>query len=118
MSRAGRGCVPPKAAWVYTTSREIADANGVVQGFARLIRKRQPEGLAGWLSEATDCGIAEMVSFARGIRQDYSAVKATLSLPWSNGPVEGQVNRLKLVKRMMYGRAGFPLLRKRFLPGR
>jgi transposase len=106
------------AAELCARSAEIAVANGVVQGFARLIRERRSECLDAWLDEAAHCGIAEMVNFARGIRQDYSAVKAALSLPWSNGQVEGQVNRLKLVKRTMYGRAGLPLLRKRFLPAR
>lgn len=106
------------AAELCDRSSEIAAANAVVQGFARLIRERRCDGLDAWLEEAAHCGIAEMANFARGIRQDYSAVKAALSLPWSNGQVEGQVNRLKLVKRSMYGRAGFPLLRKRYLPAR
>jgi transposase len=106
------------AAELCDRSSEIARANEIVQGFARLIRERRAECLDTWLDEAANCGIAEMVNFARGIRQDYSAVKAALSLPWSNGQVEGQVNRLKLVKRTMYGRAGLPLLRKRFLPAR
>jgi transposase len=53
--------------------------------------------------------------FAQGIRQDEAAVAAAMSEPWSNGPVEGQVNRLKTVKRQMYGRAGFKLLRARVL---
>ena len=70
-----------------------------------------------WLTEASECGIVEVANFARGVRQDYWAVKAGLSLHWSNGPVEGQINRLKLVKRSMYGRAGFVLLKKRYLHG-
>jgi transposase len=56
-----------------------------------------------------------MVRFARGLREDLAAVTAGLTLPWSNGPVEGQVTRLKLLKRQGYGRAGFPLLRQRLL---
>ena len=106
------------AAELCERSAEIARANVVVQSFARLIRERHSECLDVWLEEASNCGVAEMVNFARGIRQDYSAVKAALSLPWSNGLVEGQINRLKLIKRSMYGRAGLPLLRKRYLPAR
>ena len=53
--------------------------------------------------------------FAAGVRQDESAVTAALTEAWSNGPVEGQVNRLKMIKRQMYGRAGFKLLRVRVL---
>jgi transposase len=57
--------------------------------------------------------LAEQMSFADGIRQDQAAVQAAITEPWSNGPVEGQVNRLKVIKRSMYGRAGFALLRAR-----
>jgi transposase len=54
-----------------------------------------------------------MTSFAKGLRSDYAAVKAALSTKWSNGPTEGHINRLKMIKRQMYGRAGFSLLRAR-----
>jgi transposase len=57
------------------------------------------------------------MSFAKGIKQDLIAVTNALTLPWSNGQTEGQVNRLKLIKRQMYGRANFDLLRKRVLGG-
>ena len=57
----------------------------------------------------------ELRGFAEGLKQDEAAVKAELSLEWSNGQVEGQINRLKLLKRQMYGRASFELLRRRFL---
>ena len=53
--------------------------------------------------------------FAKGLRQDYAAVQAALSVPWSNGPVEGQINRLKMIKRQMFGRANLYLLEKRFI---
>ena len=59
--------------------------------------------------------LAELRAFARHLRRDYDAVRAGLSLPWSNGQVEGQIHRLKLIKRQMYGRANFDLLRKRVL---
>ena len=54
-------------------------------------------------------------SLAKGLRDDYEAVKAGMTLPWSNGPVEGYINRLKMLKRQMYGRAGIDLLSRRFL---
>jgi transposase len=60
--------------------------------------------------------LAAFVTFARGIRSDQAAVKAAFSLPWSNGPTEGHVNRLKFIKRQGYGRAGFELLKRRVLP--
>jgi transposase len=68
--------------------------------------------LDSWLDAATASGLA---SFARGLRQDLAAVRAALVLPWSTSPVEGQINRLKTIKRQMYGRAGFDLLRRRVL---
>jgi transposase len=65
-----------------------------------------------WLAAAAE---SELRAFAAGIRRDCDAVLAALLSQWSNGQVEGQVNRVKLVKRSMYGRAGFALLRKRVL---
>ena len=62
-----------------------------------------------------DNGITELRQFAKGLVQDQAAVQTALSLPWSSGQVEGQVNRLKLIKRQMYGRANFDLLRRRIL---
>ena len=60
-------------------------------------------------------GLRELQGFCRGLRRDWEAVMAGLTLEWSNGPVEGQVHRLKMLKRQMYGRAGFTLLRARVL---
>jgi transposase len=62
-----------------------------------------------WLLAAEQSDVPELQRFAAGLRRDYAAVNAALTLPWSNGQVEGQVNRLKLLKRQMYGRAGFEL---------
>ncbi|WP_193316554.1 transposase, partial [Methylorubrum populi] len=77
-----------------------------------LLRQNDPTGLTPWLeaAAATDLG-----GFVAGLRQDEAAVRAAIVEPWSNGPVEGQVNRLKLIKRSMYGRAKFDLLRQRVL---
>lgn len=85
------------------------------QQFATMIRERQAERLDAWLAACTSAGISNLVTFAVGLRQDYSAVYAALSTVWSSGQAEGQVNRLKLVKRQMYGRAAFDLLRARVL---
>ncbi|MCY1643155.1 ISL3 family transposase [Methylorubrum sp. SL192] len=83
-----------------------------VRAFADLLRQSDPTGLTPWLeaAAATDLG-----GFVAGLRQDEAAVRAAIVEPWSNGPVEGQVNRLKLIKRSMYGRAKFDLLRQRVL---
>ncbi|HEY3268695.1 MAG TPA: transposase [Armatimonadota bacterium] len=67
------------------------------------------------MANAAACGVAEMRRFAKGLEQDRAAVEAAMALPWSNGPVEGAVQRLKTIKRQMYGRANFDLLRRRVL---
>jgi transposase len=64
-----------------------------------------------WLERAVTSGIPYLESFAQGLQKDYSAIKAALTLPYSNGPVEGQINRLKFVKRSMYCRGSFEVLR-------
>jgi transposase len=71
--------------------------------------------LDSWLAEAGKCGVPTMETFAAGLKQDADAIHAALSTPWSNGQTEGQVNRLKAIKRQMYGHAGFDLLRRRVL---
>lgn len=94
---------------------ELATAYQLAQEFSRLLRGLKEEELSGWLKKVYESGIAELVSFAKGLERDEAAVRAGLSLPWSQGPVEGAVNRLKLIKRSMYGRAKFDLLRIRVL---
>jgi len=89
----------------------------LAQGFMQMIRERSGHQLDAWLSEAQSSCLPEFKSIARGIQQDKAAVFAGLTLPWSNGPLEGHVNRLKLLKRSMYGRAKLPLLRARVLHG-
>jgi transposase len=79
------------------------------------VRQRFDKALTPWLTAALDSGITELRQFAKGLVQDLAAVQAALSLPWSSGQVEEQVNRLKLIKRQMYGRANFDLLKLRFL---
>ena len=80
-----------------------------------MIRERQASSLDGWMQEARASGVKELQSFVAGIKRDYDAVKAGLRLKWSQGPVEGTVNKLKVHKRLMYGRASFALLRQKML---
>ncbi|MDG3005942.1 ISL3 family transposase [Paludisphaera mucosa] len=87
----------------------------LTEGFAAVIRGRRPDDLTGWLARAEGSSVPEMRSFARGLRGDEAAIRAGIELPWSNGPTEGHVNRLKAIKRSMYGRARFDLLRARVL---
>jgi transposase len=92
-----------------------ANTYTLVQRFGRMIRERRAEDLDPWLNDAIQCEIPALSNFAVTLQRDYAAVKAALTLEWSNGQVEGQVNRLKVIKRMMYGRAKFDLLRLRVL---
>jgi len=87
----------------------------LTQSCREMFRERNAAGLDSWLAKCRGCGIPDLESFAQGLQKDYAAIKASLTLPFSNGPVEGQVNRLKFVKRSMYGRGSFQLLRQRFL---
>ena len=87
----------------------------LTQDFAKMVRNLEGEKLDGWLEKAARCEASVMKKFAAGLKKDLDAVRAGLTEPWSNGPVEGFVNKLKLVKRQGYGRAGFGLLRARVL---
>jgi transposase len=80
-----------------------------------LLKQRQAEALDSWLKRAKESRVTELGSFVNGIRRDYAAVRAACSLPWSNGIVEGHVNRLKFLKRQMFGRAHLDLLRVKVL---
>jgi transposase len=93
----------------------IARAYELAQEFVIMARERTGQGFDAWLTRATTSEIAELDRFARGLIDDRAAVEAGLSQEWSNGQTEGQVNRLKLLKRQMYGRANFDLLRHRML---
>jgi transposase len=72
--------------------------------------------LRRWIEGAKRCEFGALVRFAYGLPKDISAVAAAVDTGWSTGQVEGQINRLKMIKRQMYGRAGFELLRARVLP--
>jgi transposase len=95
-----------------------AQAYTLSQAFLAMVRERRGDALTAWITEATSSGIAALARFAQGLQEDLAAITAGLTLPWSNGPVEGQVNRLKLLKRQGYGRAGVPLLRQRLRASR
>jgi transposase len=95
---------------------EIGLAAELAQQFAAMVHERKGELLDDWLAKAGEpAAPSELRNFASGLKRDYKAVKAALTLQWSNGQVEGQINRLKFLKRQMYGRANFDLLRQRVL---
>jgi transposase len=106
-----------KAALVrmHQASEKAALAYSLGQQFTKMIRDRHPDMLISWIETVLESGLSSLVRFAQGIRQDLAAVLAAMSLPWSSGQTEGQINRLKFIKRSMYGRANFDLLCKRVL---
>ena len=91
----------------------IAQAYQLSPAFLPLVRERRGDEFDAWMTAATHSRIEPLARFAHGLQEDLAAVKAGLTLPWSNGPVEGQITRLKLLKRQGYRRAGFLLLRRR-----
>jgi transposase len=100
---------------LYTACPQVSTAQELVKEFARALRERDVDGLYAWLRQAEASGIREMLGLVRGIWLDRPAVEAAVQMEWSNGQVEGSVNKLKLTKRAMYGRAKFDLLRRRLL---
>lgn len=99
-----------------TASEDLQKTFTLAQSFGNMVAARSGDTeLRGWIDQSTKSDIKEMVSFAKGLLADYPAIENALVLPWSNGPVEGNVNRLKTIKRQMYGRAGFDLLRRRVI---
>ena len=127
-------CTPRQATWLvlrqpdHLTAEEqalldrlrqahpaFAQAIALAQGFAQLLRARQPERLDTWLQQAATSSLAALQRFAKSFQRDYAAVKAGVTLPWSTSPVEGHINRLKMLKRHMFGRARLDLLSRRFV---
>ena len=104
---------------------EAARVAGLARRFTALVRRcgirsgeqdpDPPGTLKAWIAEARACGTAVIETFAAGLEHDGAAVRAALTTPWSNAQAEGQITRLKLIKRQSYGRAGFELLRRRVL---
>jgi transposase len=102
-------------AQLHAQSAEVAEAIDLAQDFTTLVRQRQPTQLDPWLKRATTSTLEALRRFAVGLSEDYEAVKASVTLPWSTSPVEGHINRLKMLKRQMFGRARLDLLSRRFL---
>jgi transposase len=102
-------------ALIRQASPSAETAYRLAQAFMQMMREQTGHQLDAWRSSAEASRLPEFKSIARGIQHDKAAVLAGLTLPWSNGPLEGHVNRLKLLKRSMYGRAKLPLLRARVL---
>jgi transposase len=94
---------------------ELAAVTAHVRGFAAMMTGRHGRDLENWMTAATASGDPSLRSFVTGLRSDQDAVTAALTLPWSSGAVEGHVNRIKMLKRQMYGRASPDLLRRRVL---
>jgi transposase len=105
---------------------EVACVRGLGRRLAALVRscgagRNQPPAeeplrtFEAWLEDARSCGVAAVESFAAALQQEAAAVRAALTLPWSSGQTEGHITKLKLIKRQMYGRANFDLLRRRVL---
>ncbi len=93
----------------------VALSQQLAQQFITIVRRRQYRQLSEWIRACQHSEIADWASFAAGLQSDGAAVKAALRWPYNNGQLEGQINRLKLIKRQMYGRANFDLLRTRVL---
>ena len=130
----GRELTPRRAAWTVLRKEErrsaqdsevladlrrcapeLDEAVTLAEAFIGLVRDRAPDRLDSWLNQALRSTLRPLRSFAKHLSADYDAVRAAVTLGWSNGPVEGQINSLKMLKRTMYGRAGLDLLGRRFL---
>jgi transposase len=94
---------------------DVKTGQMLILEFFRIVRKRLDADLDGWLLAVCESKVPELMGFASGIAQDKAAVMAALTVAWNNGQAEGQVNRLKFLKRRGYGRANFDLLRQRVL---
>nr|WP_261988219.1 transposase [Streptomyces sp. gb1(2016)] len=94
---------------------ELDALTGHVRAFGKMLTQLQGDQLPQWIKAVRADDLPSVHTFVNGLERDLVAVTAGLTLPWSSGVVEGHVNRIKMIKRQMYGRAGFGLLRKRVL---
>lgn len=101
--------------WLCDAHPTLQHLYELVQGFRRVLREREAALLHTWIGDCQRGGIGELRQFAKGLLRERDWVVAAVTQAASNGPVEGHINKLKLIKRTMYGRAGFPLLRQRVL---
>jgi transposase len=131
--RASSGATGEEASWILTPPGDLTDHNraalaqitgrceelkqtgALVREFADMLCNRRGERLEARASQAQDSPVSELRGFAKGLRSDWAAVTAGLTVSYSSGAVEGHVNRIKMIKRQMYGRAKPDLLRKRVL---
>jgi len=97
------------------TDPMVAEAHELAQTFQRMVRFHQPAHFDAWFEHCCTAAVPELQHFATGMRREEGALRAALSEPWSTGPVEGQITRLKSIKRQMYGRASIDVLRIRVL---
>jgi transposase len=88
---------------------------GLSQQFVTMVKERHAQLVDTWLRDCQMSGITDLVTFAQGLEKEATALHAAFTLPYSNGPVEGKINKLKYIKRSMYGRGSFPLLRQKVL---
>ncbi|WP_385617692.1 transposase [Streptomyces sp. P8-A8] len=100
---------------VLANCPELDALTGHVRSFAQMLTERQGQRLPEWLDAVRKDDLPSLHTLAAGIDRDRDAVIASLTLPWNSDVVEGHVNRIKMLKRQMFGRAGFQLLRKRVL---
>jgi transposase len=105
----------PQLKAILARCPELNALHDAIRSFAVILTRRRGERLPAWLTQAADIGLAGLNSFIAGVEQDLAAVTAGLTQPWNSGPMEGHVNRVKMLKRQMYGRANLDLLRKRVL---
>ncbi len=119
-------CIKPRGKLTPDQARKVdalkagspafATMRCLVMRFNGILRGREADPLPAWIDDAIETDLAPIVHFARTLNRDFDAVKNAIEMPWSNGQAEGQINRLKTLKRAMYGRAGPELLRARMLP--
>jgi transposase len=102
-------------AQLHAPHEDVAEAIERAQDFVPRVRQRQPQPLEPWLARAAKSAVGAWPRCANGLRDDYEAVNAGVTLPCSSGPVEGQITRLKRLKRQLFGRASLALLERRFV---
>lgn len=94
---------------------KLKDIHEFVHSFRKLMSTQDHQGLEPWMTKYEEVDIPAFQSFINGIKSDFEAVKNALYYSWNNGLLEGHINKLKTIKRMMYGRAGYDLLKRRIL---
>lgn len=100
---------------LYEREPLIGQLRKLAQGFHGLFKNKCPEALNAWFHKVAETALEDLKTFATSLRREQDGLTAAIALPWSNGRVEGTVTKIKLIKRSMYGRGSFELLRKRIL---